>query len=391
MSRALVVRLVRALIVLVVVAPVVVVFPASTASAAGVSISWTRRAAGLDQPVQVTSARDGTGRLFVVEKAGRVRIYVNGRVRATPYLDIRSAVDDAGEGGLLSIAFSPRWKTTPYVWAAYVNNAGDLRVARFRASRYTANTISRSTSRKIIDVPHPDQFNNHFGGQLAFGPDGYLYVSTGDGGGSGDPDGDAQSKRSLSGKSLRLQVVGATRTCGRPYCIPPSNPFVRSATAQRSIWLLGLRNPWRFSFDVANGDLWIGDVGQSAQEEVDRIRAGVGGKNLGWSCREGRQVYNPARCRAGTTYTGPRYAYTRSYGTSITGGFVYRGSRYKGIISGRYIVGDFGSGRIFYSTRAGLRTGGSLPGITSFGESGGRELWAVTISGGLYRMTARAR
>jgi len=391
MRTALSVRLVRALIVLVVVAPVVVIVPAGSASAAGVSITWSKRAGGLVQPVQVTTARDGTGRLFVVEKAGRVRIYVAGRVLATPYLDIRSLVDDAGEGGLLSIAFSPRWKTTPYLWAAYINNAGDLRVARFRASRYTANTVSRSTLATTIDVPHPDQYDNHFGGQVAFGPDGYLYISTGDGGGTGDPDGDALSTRSLSGKVLRVDVVGAASRCGRPYCIPPTNPFVTSTTAKRSIWALGLRNPWRFSFDPVNGDLWIGDVGQSAQEEVDRIRAGAGGKNLGWSCREGRQVYNASRCSSGTTYTGPLYAYTRSYGTSITGGFVYRGAKYRGVITGRYIVGDFGSGRIFYSTRSGLRTGGSLPGITSFGESGGRELWAVTIDGGLYRMAARLR
>ena len=375
---------------LVVVAPVVVVVPAGGASAAGVSITWSKRASGLAQPVQVTTARDGTGRLFVVEKAGRVRIYVGGRVLATPYLDIRSLVDDAGEGGLLSIAFSPRWKTTPYLWAAYVNNAGDLRVARFRASRYTANTVSRSTLRTTIDVPHPDR-DNHFGGQVAFGPDGYLYVSTGDGGGGGDPDNVAMSKRSLSGKILRVQVVGAASRCGRPYCIPRGNPFAGSTPGRAEIWALGLRNPWRFSFDPANGNLWIGDVGQSAQEEVDRIRAGAGGKNLGWSCREGRQVFNAARCSAGTTYTGPLYAYTRDKGTSITGGFVYRGAKYKGIITGRYIVGDFGSGRIFYSTRAGLRTGGSLPRITSFGGSGGRELWAVTINGGLYRMAARLR
>ena len=390
MPSALFIRLIRASAVLLMLAPLVVV-PAGSASAAALSISWTRRATGLVQPVHVTSARDGTGRLFVVEKPGRIRVYSGGRVLATPYLDIRSSVDDAGEGGLLSIAFHPQWKTKPYFWVAYVNNAGNLRVVRFKASRYTANTVRRTTARSAFEVPHPARHTNHFGGQVAFGPDGYLYVSTGDGGGAGDPDGDAQSLRSLSGKILRLQVVGAYQRCGRGYCIPATNPYAKSTTRKRAIWASGLRNPWRFSFDRANGNLWIGDVGQSKQEEVDRIGAGVGGKNLGWSCREGRLVYRASRCRAGVAYVRPVHVYPRSYGRSVTGGFVYRGSTYKGILNGRYIGGDFGSGRIFYSTRSGLRTGGSLPGVTSFGEGGTRELWAVTINGGLYRMSARAR
>jgi glucose/arabinose dehydrogenase len=389
MPAGLLSRLVRACIVLVVALPVVVV-PAGSASAAGASITWTRRATGFVQPTQVTSARDGTGRLFVVEKAGRIRIYVGGRVLATPYLDIRSLVKDAGEGGLFSIAFHPAWKTSPYFWVNYVNNAGDIRVARFKASTYRSNTVSPSTVRTTIDIWHPDQYTNHFGGQLAFGRDRYLYVSTGDGGGAGDPGNRAQDTTSRLGKILRMQVVGASSTCGRAYCIPPTNPYSSSTTAKRAIWAVGLRNPWRMSFDAANGDLWIGDVGQSRQEEVDRIPAGVGGRNLGWSCREGRLVYNASRCRSGTTYAAPSYAYARSYGTTITGGYVYRGTKYRSILGGRYIGGDFGSGRIFYTTSTGIRTAGSLPNVTSFGEGGTREIWAVTYGGGLYRMAARA-
>jgi hypothetical protein len=387
MSRGLLSRLVRACIagiVLVVLAPVVVV-PGSSASAAttAVSITWSRRATGLVQPTQVTSPFDGTGRVFVVEKAGRIRVFSGGRLLATPYLDIRSLVKDAGEGGLFSIAFHPQWRTQPYFWVNYVTNAGDIRVARFKAASYTSNSVSASTLVKIIDVWHPDQYTNHFGGQVAFGRDGYLYVSTGDGGGSGDPDNRAQDTRFLLGKMLRLQVIGC-----RVYCIPPTNPYARSTTAKRQIWARGLRNPWRFSFDGATGDLWIGDVGQSAQEEVDHIRAGAGGKNLGWSCREGRLVFNASRCRSGTTYTAPAMVYGRSFGTTITGGFVYRGAAYRSILGGRYIGGDYGSGRIFYGGN--LHVAGSLPSVTSFGEGPGRELWAVTIDGGLYKMAARA-
>ncbi len=291
---------------------------------------------------------------------------------------------------MFSIAFHPQWKTSPYIWVNYVNNAGDVRVARFKATRYTSNSVSPTTSQTAIVVPHPAQYNNHFGGQVAFGRDGYLYVSTGDGGGAGDPGNRSQDKSSLAGKILRLQVVGARAACGANACVPRTNPYAGKIPGRGAIWALGLRNPWRFSFDAANGNLWIGDVGQGRQEEVDLIRAGVGGKNLGWSCREGRLVYNAARCRSGVSYTGPHFVYGRSFGNSITGGFIYRGTKYRNLLAGRYIGGDFGSGRIFYSAGTSLRVGGSLPGVTSFGEVGGRELWAVTISGGLYRMVAVA-
>ncbi len=362
MSSALLSRFVRACIVLVVLAPAVIV-PASSASAATISITWSEQETGFVQPTQVTSARDGTGRLFIVEKAGRIRVWVGGQILATPYLDIRSLVKDDGEGGMFSVVFHPQWKTNPFIWVNYVNNAGDVRVARFKAARYTSNSVSPSTAVTTIDVWHPDQYTNHFGGQLAFGRDGYLYLSNGDGGGGGDPGNRAQNKASLGGKILRLRVVGAYATCGRSsYCIPSTNPYAGSTPGHGAIWALGLRNPWRISFDAANGDLWIGDVGQGAQEEVDRIRAGVGGKNLGWSCREGRLVYDSSRCRSGTTYTS--------------------------FLGGHYIGGDFGSGRIFYTTGSVIRTAGSLPNVTSFGEGNTREIWAVTIDGGLYRMAA---
>ena len=304
MSTGLLSRFVRACTVLVVLVPVVVV-PASSASAAApdVSITFSRQATGLVQPVHVASPFDGTGRLFVVEKAGRIRVVSGGRLLATPYLDIRSLVKDAGEGGLFSIAFHPHWRTQPYFWVNYVTNAGDIRVARFKAPSYTSNSVSASTQVKIIDVWHPDKYTNHYGGQVVFGHDGYLYVSTGDGGSGDDPGNRAQDTRFMLGKMLRLQVIGCPI-----YCIPPTNPYARSTTAKRQIWAIGLRNPWRFSFDAATHDLWIGDVGQGRQEEVDHIRAGAGGKNLGWSCREGTLVHIASRCRSGTTYTSPRWS-----------------------------------------------------------------------------------
>jgi glucose/arabinose dehydrogenase len=358
--------------------------PGGSASAA--TITWTRRAAGLDQPTQVTSAHDGTGRLFVVEKSGRVRVFRNGRLQPRVYLDLRSRVRNVGEGGLLSIAFHPRWRTHPYLWAAYADSAGDLRVSRFKAAGFRASSVRASTARQVIDVPHPDANNNHYGGQLVFGHGGFLFLSTGDGGAAGDPLGHGQSKATLQGKILRLRVIGARAACGRLYCVPGNNPFAGRRPGRGEIWLVGLRNAWRYSVDASTGDLWIGDVGQDTEEEVDHVRKGVGGLNLGWSCREGNRVFNSSRCR-GQRFTAPVFTYGRSFGNSITGGFVYRGTRFRSVLGGRYVGADFGSGRVFHSTPGGLVTAGTLEGVTSFGETGGRELWAVTLNGGLWEMT----
>jgi glucose/arabinose dehydrogenase len=357
------------------------------ASAASVSVSWSRQAGGLSSPVQVVSPKDGTGRLFIVEKAGRIRIWRDGSLRATPYLDIRDLVSDAGERGLLSIAFSPRWESAPYFWVSYTNSAGTLRVVRYRASSYAANTAPRSSARPVLDVPHPAQYTNHNGGQLAFGNDGNLLISTGDGGGSGDPGNRAQSARSLSGKILRVDVLNS---CGsRRYCIPTTNPYAKSTVYKREIWARGIRNAWRFSVDPATGYVWVADVGQGRYEEINVIRRP--GRNLGWSCREGSAVYASSRCSSGTTYHPPTFVYSHSYGSSVTGGFVYRGSRYASFLRGWYIGGDYVSGRVFMARGTRLVTVGSLPGVTSFGEGEAREIWAVTSSGGLHRMSARVR
>ena len=377
-------HLIRLGAALLLAAPLLVV-PSGNAQAAA-SISWARRAGGLAQPTQVTSARDGVNRLFVVEKAGRVRVVKHGKVLATPFLDIRSRVNDAGEGGLLSIAFHPHFATHPFFWAAYTNNAGDVRVSRFRARGPHSNRARPGSEKPVITVPHPSRYTNHFGGQLTFGPGNYLFLSTGDGGGGGDPSNHAQSKKSLQGKILRMKVLGAHQACGRYMCVPSSNPYAGPTKGRGPIWLIGLRNAWRFSVDPKTGDLWIGDVGQDAVEEVDHITRG--GLNLGWSCREGNTVYNASRCRSGRSYSAPVYTYTHAYGNSITGGFIYRGSRFASMLGGRYVGGDFGSGKVFYSAGGGLVTAGQLAGVTSFGEDDSHELWAVTLDGGLYRMSA---
>jgi glucose/arabinose dehydrogenase len=183
-----------------------------------------------------------------------------------------------------------------------------------------------------------------------------------------------------------MKVLGAHKACGRYMCVPSSNPYSGPTKGRGPIWLIGLRNAWRFSDDTRTGDLWIGDVGQNAVEEIDHVTRG--GLNHGWSCREGNTVYNASRCRSGRAYLAPVYTYTHAYGNSITGGFKYRGSRFASLLGGRYVAGDFGSGKIFYSSGGRLVTAGQLNNVTSFGEDDGHELWAVTIDGGLYQMSA---
>lgn len=362
----------------------------SGGAASAATISWTRRASGFEQPTQVTSARDGTGRLFVVEKTGRVKVFRRGATQRRVYLDLRALVKTDGEGGLLSIAFHPRFRSQPFLWVAFTNRAGDLQVDRFRARTFRARSVSTATARRVIRVAHPDPNTNHYAGQLVFGPGGFLFLSTGDGGAGGDPLNHGQSLTTMQGKILRLRVLGARQTCGRLYCVPASNPFAGSRPGRGEIWLVGLRNAWRFSVDAATGDLWIADVGQDASEEIDHVRAGVGGLNLGWSCREGDRVFNASRCRPGVRYTAPVFAYDHSVGAAVIGGFVYRGSRFRSVLGGRFVAGDNVSGRVFESTPTGLATVGSLPNVTAFGEGAGRELWAVTFDGGLWAMTSAA-
>ena len=347
---------------------------------------------GLVNPVLVRSANDGTSRLFVVEQAGRIRT-VSGRTITGTYLDLGSLVSSGGERGLLGLAFAPDFATSRLLWVSYTRADGALVVARFQAASAKAGAVSLRTRRQVLVVPHPS-FANHNGGDIAFGRDGYLYLGTGDGGSGGDPRNNAQNLRSLLGKMLRINV-----RCGSSaYCIPPTNPFARSTTARREIFMSGLRNPWRWSFDT-NGAQWIGDVGQDRYEEIDAIPAGTGARrNLGWSCREGARTYLASRCSSRTAYTGPALVLchpdnvvgcpSRTAAEAIIGGYVYRGAAYRSAV-GTYVLGDFVTGRIWPFRSGVLGTPTALAGVSGFGLQDNRELYAVTLGGGLYRVGFR--
>jgi glucose/arabinose dehydrogenase len=343
-------------------------------------------------PVLVRSANDGTSRLFVVEQAGRIRSIL-GRGAPRTYLDLRSIVNSGGERGMLGLAFAPDFAKSRLLWVTYTRGDGALVLARFSAPSATAASATASSRRTILVVPHPS-FGNHNGGDIAFGRDGYLYLGTGDGGSAGDPSNHAQSLHSLSGKMLRIDV----RCTGHVYCSPSTNPYARSATARHEIWLTGLRNPWRWSFDT-NGTQWIGDVGQNKYEEIDAIAASsAAGRNLGWSCLEGRHTYRASRCNSRITYTKPVLELCHPdlvpscpasrAGEAIIGGYVYRGPTYPGAL-GTYVFGDYVTGRVWPYRGGVLGTATALPAVSGFGLQDDRELYAVTLSGRLYHLGFR--
>jgi glucose/arabinose dehydrogenase len=359
---------------------------AALAAAPWPRIALNRVVTGLSSPTHVAGANDGSGRLFVVEQRGRVRVVKNGVLQGAAFLDISSRVSCCSERGLLSIAFPPGNGPKAEFYANYTDLNGGTQISRFS---FSGDAADASSEVKILKVAQP--FANHNGGQIAFGPDGYLYVGMGDGGSSGDPNNNAQNLGSLLGKILRIDV----RSAASPYGIPPDNPFAGSSSSSslREIWAYGLRNPWRFSFDRKTGDLWIGDVGQGAWEEVDFQPAGApGGANYGWRVTEGAHCYNPpSGCSfAGITLPVAEYGHV-SGNCSITGGFVYRGRDFARL-SGVYFFADYCSGRVW-----GLRNGASgwegqellKPGyaVTSFGEDDAGEIYAVDgNSGTLYRL-----
>jgi len=363
---------------------------------AGVRVSFVPFATAT-APVAITFSPDGSDRLFVVEQAGRVRVVDRRRrLLADPYLDIRGRVSSGGERGLFSIAFHPRFSRNGRFFVAYTDAQGDLRVSRFQASP-GSNAASARTERVLLDIAHRD-FANHNGGQLAFGPDGYLYISTGDGGGGGDPDGNAMNRTRLLGKILRIDVDHAQG--GQPYAIPPTNPYARSRSLRPEIWHYGLRNAWRFSFDRF-GSLWIADVGQNAREEVNVVLPRASNRNFGWDCREGTldtvAAYGGEYCTSRVpTFTRPLHEYDHNGGRcSITGGYRYRGSTYRPVLGDVYLYGDLCSGQVW--ALAHLPTGpwknaqvGRFPGnLTSFGESRSGELYATDLGGSVHRVTAR--
>lgn len=376
-----------------VTAPEPALRPAGRAPLRQYEVTWRRVASGLAAPTEVTSAPDGRKRLFVVQKGGTVRIVRDGRVAGKPYLSIGRRINPAGEGGLLSLAFSPSFRKDGLLWVTYTSKGeGDLVVARMKARDAGAARVSSKTLRTVLRVNHP-VYDNHYGGQLAFGPQKRLYIGVGDGGGGGDPFNAAGDKTDLRGKILRINPYGTCRE--HRYCLPDGNPFV-GKRGRDEIWLMGLRNPWRFSFDARTDDLWVGDVGQDAYEEISRVGPNPRRIHLGWSCKEGRSTYDASRCRKSEDYVGPVAVVRHDVAESITGGYVYRGKRYRDKIGGTYVFADFltrrvwlyrdGPGKVLQRDRL-----GSGIGATSFGVDDRGEIYAVTYDGVLWRMRVERR
>ena len=351
----------------------------------------------LSSPLDIVNANDGTHRLFIVERAGLIKIY-NGTLLSTPFLDLTDSTACCGEQGLLSMAFHPDFANNRLFYVYYTDNNGDIAVARFNTLSAGANTADPASGKILLRIPHPTH-SNHNGGHLAFGPnDGYLYFATGDGGSGGDPPDNAQNGNSLLGKMIRLDV--RTDNVAPYYNIPPTNPYISDPNVRDEIWALGLRNPYRWSFDRLNGDMWIGDVGQGLWEEVNfRTNGNTGGINYGWDCYEGKQLYNdgvsPIPCSGAAAYIQPILDYPHNAtdgGFSITGGYVYRGVNYPAMY-GHYIFADHVSGNVWLLPPGGaaadtIRFPGKLGSITAFGESETGELYATTLNGRLYRVTA---
>jgi glucose/arabinose dehydrogenase len=328
------------------------------------------------------AVRSGDARLFVAGQSGTVYGLEPGGSGSVPeILDLSDRITFGGEQGLLGLAFSPDGR---FLYVNFTDTEGDTRVEEYRVR--DDGSINGGSRRQVLFVDQP--FSNHNGGNLVFGPDGYLYIGLGDGGSGGDPMGNGQNLGTLLGKMLRIDP----RPDGdRPYGIPPDNPFVGRSGARPEIWDYGLRNPWRYSFDRETGDLWIGDVGQSAREEVDFESAGTGGRNYGWNAFEGTLRFDESVPDPGNA-VGPLFDYPLDQGEcAVTGGYVYRGSALPAL-QGAYLYSDYCNGRL----RAVVREGGRVvqrrefdlvvEGFASFGEDHGGELYALSLSGRLFRL-----
>ncbi|MEJ2597871.1 MAG: PQQ-dependent sugar dehydrogenase [Anaerolineales bacterium] len=382
------------------------------APAAFPGISFKVLASGLQAPDYVTHAGDNSGRIFIVEQAGVVRIVHNGNLLTKPFLDISDRVQFYREEGLLSLAFPPDYAQKGY-FNVYYTRRGETnnQVSRFHLTN-DPNVANPNSEEQILLLNHPG-YANHNGGLLVFGPDGYLYIGTGDGGGGGDPNGNAQNPGSLLGKLLRIDteyawgneaigenllylpiLLSSVQASSAPtYKIPADNPFVGHSGARPEIWALGLRNPWRYSFDRQTHDLYIADVGQNTWEEVDfQPASSQGGANYGWNIWEGNHCYSASTCVEPANYSPPVAEYDHSFGCSITGGYVYRGAAHPAM-QGTYFYGDYCSARIW-----GLQFNGSrwlseelksAPGrITSFGEDQAGELYLTSSNGVIYQVVS---
>ncbi len=350
---------------------------------------------GLTQPTTVTNAGDGSGRIFITQETGQIRIVINGTLLPTPFLDISNLVRQDPEQGLLGLAFHPDYASNGYFYVDYTDNDHNIVVARYQVSAGDPNIADPNSAYTILKQPQIDS-EDHNGGTVAFGPDGYLYISIGDGSCCGDPEGNGQNLMTWLGKILRVDINrdDFPGDPNRNYGVPPDNPFVGQSGVLPEIWAYGLRNPWRCSFDRLTGDFFIGDVGQDTWEEVDFQPAGSsGGENYGWSVLEGMHCFNdnpPGSCddflNGGSTL--PILEYNHDFpGCAVTGGYRYRGQRYADL-AGVYFYGDFCWGLIWGAIQQGngtwqsqvLLDNGPKFAITTFGEDEAGELYVVQFN-----------
>ncbi|HEY2887017.1 MAG TPA: PQQ-dependent sugar dehydrogenase [Candidatus Limnocylindrales bacterium] len=343
-------------------------------------------------PLAIVAPPDGSGRLFVATQDGHVWIVSGGQVEPVPLLDIGGRITTGGERGLLGIAVHPRFPADPRVFVDYTDRNGNTVVSSFTLDPGNASRLDPATERIIFTTGQP--FPNHNGGALLFGPDGDLYISLGDGGSGGDPQGNGQRLDTTLGKILRITVDRSDG--GRAYGIPAGNPFTSNPLARPEIWLYGLRNPWRMSFDRATGDLWIGDVGQNLWEEVDVVRAAASGLDFGWNRLEGTHCYKPATGCDSSGLTMPVAEYGHGPECTVIGGYVYRGSA-QPILRGGYLFADYCSGAIFAipatatSTLAPTVVGKTGQGVSAFGEDAAGELYLANLDGTISKIVATSR
>ncbi len=347
-------------------------------------LKWQIVADGLQQPIGLFHAADGSGRLFILEQAGRILIWQGGEMLPDVYLDIRNRVGSQGfEQGLLGLAFHPKYSENGYYFVNYTDRQGDTVIARFTVDAQKPNYSDASTEKILLRVDQP--YANHNGGMLAFGPDGYLYIGLGDGGSAGDPQGNGQSINSLLGKILRLDIDQDD-----PYAIPADNPYPQGQ-ALPEIWAYGLRNPWRFSFDALTGDLFIADVGQNQWEEINYLPAdSPAGVNFGWNFFEASMPYS-GQAADPASMVFPVFEYNHAQGCSVTGGYTYRGKQIPELY-GVYLFGDYCSGNVWGVVRDSQNTWqNSLlfenqGSITSFGVDEQGEVYLLLFSGQVYRL-----
>ena len=338
---------------------------------------------GFNSPVDIQNA--GDTRLFIVEQSGIIKILnEDGTTNTTPFLDIDSQVSSGGERGLLSVAFHPDYTSNGYFYVNFTDNSGATQISRFTVNTSNPNIANVSSQLNILNIPQP--FSNHNGGCIEFGPDDFLYIGTGDGGGGGDTGNRSQNLLDLLGKMLRIDVNATLG--GNNYVIPTDNPFIGNASALDEIWAYGLRNPWRFSFDTTTNNLWIGDVGQNSTEEINRVSTLTNGYNFGWRCYEGSNPFNTTGCPSASTMTFPvaEYPIPPCF-CNVVGGYMYRGSLYADL-QDVYVFATTGDGTISTLDAADVLINHGDYGGTwvSFGEDINKELYIADISGGIYNI-----